>query len=106
MTKKEWDKLTKENMGRGTESETRHHYKTRRRKPSAGTTALNPNEFYGKKADPFHKKINSRKPLQHGKNTIMRLLGSGKGNSRLRNLLFEFEHPLPGNLKYKDRRFT
>lgn len=107
MTKKEFDRLTKESMGKNVGSELRHHYKTRRQKPSAGTTAFNPNEFYlNQKPDRFHAKINKRKPLQHGARGIQRLLGMGKANSRLRQLLYEFEHPLPGNLKYRDKRFT
>lgn len=106
MTKKEFDKLTKENLGSNPGAELRHILRTKRKRPSGGTTALAPNEFYGRKEDPFHKRINKRKPLQHGKNTVMRLIGAGKGNSRLRQLLHEFDHPLPGNLKYKDKRFT
>ena len=106
MTKKEWDKFTKENLGSKPEAELRHILRTKRARPSGGTTALAPNEFYGRKEDPFHKRINKRKPLQHAKGTVMRLIGAGKGSSKLRALLFEFEHPLPGNLKYRDRRLT
>lgn len=106
MTKKEFDKLTKENWGERPESESRHYLRTKRMRPSGGTSALSPNEFFGKKQDLFHKRINKRKPLQHGAHHIGKLLGAGKGNSRLRKLLYEFENPLPGNLKYKDKRFT
>lgn len=106
MTKKEFDRLTKESMGKGAGSELRHIYKTRRGRPSGGTTALAPNEFFGKKQDKFHAKINKRKPLQHAAGTIQRLLGSGRGNSRLRQMLFEIEHPLPGKLKYEKGRLT
>lgn len=89
MTKKEFDKLTKENMrlGKGHSFELRHHYRTRRGKPSPGTTALNPNEFFGKKEDPFHRRINRREPMQHGVNAALRAIGSGRGNEKLRDFV-------------------
>lgn len=40
MTKKEFDKLTKENWGSRPEYEHRHILRTKRGRPSAGTTAL------------------------------------------------------------------
>lgn len=106
MTKKEFDRLTKENLGSRPESELRYILRTKRMRPSPGTTALAPNEFWGKKPEKFHARINKRKPLEHGKAAILRLIGSGKGSSTLRQTLFEMEHPLPGNLKYRDKRYT
>lgn len=86
MTKKEFDKLTKENLNlkKGYGGELKHHYRTRRGKPSAGTGALAPNEFYGRKEDSFHRKINRRYPMEHGVGAALRLIGAGKGNSKLR----------------------
>lgn len=108
MTKKEWDKLTKQNLGlrKGQGGELKHIYRTKRQKPSAGTHALSANKYFGSKEDPFHKRINKRKPLQHGASRAMQLIGSGRGNSKLRELVFQYEHPLPARIKYGKGRYT
>jgi hypothetical protein len=96
MTKKEFDKLTKQHGGaRGLASDERHYYRTNRMKPSHGSGASGPNELFLMKPDKLAKKV----PGTVGYHAALRKIGMKQGvTAKTRQVVFDYEHPLPLSL--------